>query len=125
MAVDLPLLTAVQAWRFAGFGFLALFVYGVLPGIFAWPAGLGDMMIGLTAPWVALALARRPAFAASPLASGGSVSARGLLGRAGAVLPGALPGLDEPGAVAARRVCWAARPGPPGAWRLARAVLGR
>ena len=67
MAADLPLLTALQAWRFAGFGFLALFAYGVLPGSFAWPAGLGDMAIGLTAPWVALALARRPAFAASRL----------------------------------------------------------
>jgi len=67
MAADLPLLTAVQAWRFAGFGFLALFAYGVLPGSFAWPAGLGDMAIGLTAPWLALILARRPAFAASRL----------------------------------------------------------
>ncbi len=41
LAGDLPLLTAVQAWRFAGFGFIALMVYGVLPGSFAWPAGLG------------------------------------------------------------------------------------
>ena len=65
MSADLPLLTAVQAWRFAGFGFLALSAHGVLPGSFAWPAGLGDMAIGLTAPWVALTLARRPAFAAS------------------------------------------------------------
>jgi hypothetical protein len=65
MAADLPLLTAVQAWRFAGFGFLALFAHGVLPGVFAWPAGLGDNAIGLTAPWVALTLARRTAFAAS------------------------------------------------------------
>ena len=65
MAADLPLLTAVQAWRFAGFGFLALFAHGVLPGVFAWPAGLGDMAIGLTAPWLALTLARRPGFAAS------------------------------------------------------------
>ena len=37
----------------------------MLPGSFAWPAGLGDMAIGLTAPWVARAVARRPAFAAS------------------------------------------------------------
>jgi hypothetical protein len=65
MTADLPLLTAVQAWRFAGFGFLALSAHGVLPGAFAWPAGLGDMAIGLTAPWVALTLARRPAFGAS------------------------------------------------------------
>jgi hypothetical protein len=65
--VSLPLITAVQAWRWAGFGFLALLAYGVLPGAFAWPAGLGDMAIGITAPWVALALVRRPAFATSPL----------------------------------------------------------
>jgi hypothetical protein len=67
MAGDLPLLTAVQAWRFAGFVFIALYVYGVLPGVFAWPAGLGNMAIGATAPWMALALIRRPGFAASRL----------------------------------------------------------
>jgi hypothetical protein len=67
LAIDLPLVTAVQAWRFAGFGFLALYAYDVLPPLFAWPAGLGDMAIGLTAPWVALALARRGGFATDPL----------------------------------------------------------
>ncbi len=41
--------------------------YGVLPGRFAWPAGLGDMAIGLTAPWIVLALVRRPSFVASRL----------------------------------------------------------
>ena len=40
---DLSLLTAIQAWRFAGFAFIALYAYGVLPGNFAWPAGLGDI----------------------------------------------------------------------------------
>src|SRR5262249_48315467 len=64
---DLPLLTALQAWRFAGFGFLSLYAYGVLPGDFIWSAGLGDIAIGLTAPWVALALVRRPGFAGSRL----------------------------------------------------------
>jgi hypothetical protein len=64
---DLPLLTALQAWRFAGFGFIALYAYNVLPGAFAWPAGLGDMAIGLTAPWLALTLIRRPALASSRL----------------------------------------------------------
>jgi hypothetical protein len=62
---DLRLLTAIQAWRWAGFSFIGLYVYGVLPGRFAWPAGLGDMAIGLTAPWITLALVRRPGFAAS------------------------------------------------------------
>lgn len=46
-------------------GFLALYTYGVLPGIFAWPAGLGDIAIGVTAPWVLVALIRQPRFAAT------------------------------------------------------------
>jgi hypothetical protein len=64
LAVDVRLLTAIQAWRFAGLGFIALYAQGVLPGLFAWPAGLGDIAIGVTAPWVMLALIRRPGFAA-------------------------------------------------------------
>ena len=62
---DLALMTGIQAWRFAGLGFIALYAYGVLPGAFAWPAGLGDIAIGVTAPWIAAALIRHPAFAAS------------------------------------------------------------
>lgn len=60
LSADLRLLTAIQGWRAAGLGFLALYVHGVLPGLFALPAGLGDMAIGFTAPWVALALIRQP-----------------------------------------------------------------
>ncbi len=67
MSVDLPVMAGIQAWRFAGLGFIALYAYGVLPGLFAWPAGLGDMAIGVTAPLVIFALRRRPAFAASKL----------------------------------------------------------
>ena len=67
LTLDLRLLIGIQAWRFAGFGFLALYVYHVLPAGFAAPAGLGDMAVGLTAPWLLVALARRPAFAASRL----------------------------------------------------------
>jgi hypothetical protein len=67
LAADLPLITAIQGWRVAGFGFLALYAHGVLPGLFAWPAGLGDIAIGVTAPWVMRSLAGRPRFAASPL----------------------------------------------------------
>lgn len=63
-SIDLRLITGVQAWRAAGFGFLALYVHGVLPGFFVWPAGLGDIAIGLTAPYVALAFTRRPEYAA-------------------------------------------------------------
>lgn len=67
LSIDLPVAAGIQAWRFAGLGFIALYVYGVLPGLFAWPAGLGDMAIGITAPFVVLALRRRPAFAAGKL----------------------------------------------------------
>ena len=65
LAADLRLIMAIQAWRFAGLGFLALYTHGVLPGIFAWPAGLGDIAIGVTAPWLLVALIREPDFAAS------------------------------------------------------------
>lgn len=67
LSADLRLMAGMQAWRFAGLGFLALYAHGVLPGFFAWPAGLGDMAIGVTAPWVILALIQRPSFKSSPL----------------------------------------------------------
>jgi hypothetical protein len=44
-----PLLIAMQSYRIAGRGFIALMVLGQLPAIFAIPAGLGDLAIGLTA----------------------------------------------------------------------------
>src|ERR1700722_7922073 len=52
LGADLRLVTVIQAWRWAGFGFLALYAHGVLPGLFAFPAGLGDMAIGVSAPWM-------------------------------------------------------------------------
>jgi hypothetical protein len=65
LGADLRLLAAVQAWRWAGFNFLSLYAHGILPGLFAFPAGLGDMAIGVTAPWIVLGLIRRPSFATS------------------------------------------------------------
>ena len=65
LSLDLRLIAVIQAWRWAGLGFISLYAYNVLPGIFALPAGLGDMAIGFTAPWVILALVRRPDFATS------------------------------------------------------------
>jgi len=65
LTADLRFLTATQAWRFGGFVFLALYAYGVLPGYFALPAGIGDMAIGAAAPWMLMGLAREPGFAAS------------------------------------------------------------
>jgi len=65
LSVDPRVIVGIQAWRWAGFGFINLYFYKVLPGIFAWPAGLGDMAIGVTAPLMLSALLRRPDFAAS------------------------------------------------------------
>ena len=65
LSLDLRLIAGIQAWRFAGLGFLSLYAHNVLPGVFALPAGFGDMAIGFTAPWIILALARRPDFATS------------------------------------------------------------
>jgi hypothetical protein len=50
-------LTFVQSWRIAGFTFLVLYAAGILPGVFALPAGWGDIAIGATAPLAALKLA--------------------------------------------------------------------
>ena len=52
LGVDVRLVTSLQAWRVAGFVFLPLLFFGHLPGLFAWPAGLGDVAVGLAAPWV-------------------------------------------------------------------------
>jgi hypothetical protein len=65
LSADLRLVSAVQGWRWAGFGFLSLYAHGIVPGLFAFPAGLGDMAIGFTAPWMVLGLIRHPSFVTS------------------------------------------------------------
>jgi hypothetical protein len=57
-AVPLAALHALQAWRVLGVVFVVLLAQGQLPAHFALPAGWGDVFVGLTAPFVALALAR-------------------------------------------------------------------
>jgi hypothetical protein len=57
LSLDPRLATLVHAWRAAGFMFLALAAYGILPRTFALPAGWGDIAIGITAPFVAAYLA--------------------------------------------------------------------
>jgi hypothetical protein len=57
MSLSPRVLTIVQSWRIAGFVFLVLAAYGILPEIFARSAGWGDIFIGATAPLVALKLA--------------------------------------------------------------------
>lgn len=50
-------LIALNGWRFIGLGFLMAYQEGLLPGGFAWPAGLGDIAMAATAPWVAARVA--------------------------------------------------------------------
>src|SRR4030095_196693 len=59
LSLDLRLLTAMQAWRIIGAMFLVLMTFRLLPGTFAWPAGVGDIIVGAYAPFVVLAISRR------------------------------------------------------------------
>lgn len=65
LAQDIETLTMLQHWRVLGFGFLLLYAHGVLPGLFAWPAGIGDIAIGFAAPLVIMRLRKDPAYATS------------------------------------------------------------
>lgn len=47
-------LTAIQTYRILGVSFLTLHAQGLLPATFAFPAGYGDILVGATAPFVAL-----------------------------------------------------------------------
>lgn len=49
LGVDPRMLVAIQAWRVIGIMFLALYAFGLLPGLFAWPAGVGDVAVGVAA----------------------------------------------------------------------------
>jgi hypothetical protein len=53
-------LIGIQLYRALGATFLILYATGKLPGLFAWPAGLGDVLVGVLAPVVAVAYARAP-----------------------------------------------------------------
>ena len=67
-AVPQPLLVGVQLYRALGVIFLILYATGKLPSLFAWPASIGDIAIGLLAPIVGLAYAQAPHKAASLVA---------------------------------------------------------
>ena len=57
LSLDPRILTLAHSWRIVGFTFVLLEARGVLPAIFALPAGYGDMAIGATATLVAWTLA--------------------------------------------------------------------
>jgi hypothetical protein len=51
-------IVSVQVYRVEGLIFLTLYAGGWLPGAFAWPAGVGDVIVGLLAPVVGVAYMR-------------------------------------------------------------------
>ncbi len=106
---DLRFLTLLQAWRVVGFAFLPLYFCGVLPGLFAWPAGVGDVLVGLSAPLVVFALSRDPAFAASRAFVAWNVLGLADFAVAGAtatLASGAIPGLVVGGVTSAPMELW-------------------
>lgn len=56
LSLNVRTLTFAQSWRLAGLLFVVLQAYGVLPAIFALPAGYGDMAVGATASLAAVRL---------------------------------------------------------------------
>ena len=46
-------LIRLHLWRLVGAVFLWLMVRGQVPALWALPAGIGDILIGVTAPWIA------------------------------------------------------------------------
>ena len=57
-AVPQAWIVGIQVYRIIGAIFLTLLASGHLPAAFAMPAGVGDTLVGLLAPLVALAVAR-------------------------------------------------------------------
>lgn len=55
----LPALAAANIWRLTGVVFIVLTLQGQLAAHFAWPAGIGDVAIGLAAPIVGWAIWKR------------------------------------------------------------------
>ena len=68
-AVPQQWLVGVQVFRALGAIFLILSATGTLPRLFALPAGVGDIFVGLSAPVVGLAYARAPQKAAGLVAA--------------------------------------------------------
>ena len=57
LSVSPVFLITLNGWRFIGLGFLMGYSEGLLPGGFAFPAGLGDIAMAATAPWIAARVA--------------------------------------------------------------------
>jgi len=109
LAQDIKTLTMLQLWRVVGFSFLLLYAHEILPGLFAWPAGVGDVLVGLTAPLVVARLAADSTFAHSPRFIAfhvlGLLDFVGAIGAA-ALTAGAFPALIPGGLTSASMELW-------------------
>lgn len=56
--LDIAELTALQSWRVIGGSFLFGWSLNFLPTVFVMPAALGDIAVGIAAPFAAIALAK-------------------------------------------------------------------
>ena len=68
-AVPQQWLVGIQLYRVLGGVFVVLFAAGRLPGLFALPAGLGDLAVGLLAPLIARSWVHHPRESASVVRS--------------------------------------------------------
>ena len=92
-AAPLNWLVGVQVYRILGFIFLRLWSHGLLPVYFALPAGIGDMLVGVTALPLAFAL-RSDSQLARRLALGWNIF--GILDLVNAVTMGITTALAQP-----------------------------
>jgi hypothetical protein len=58
LSLDTGILVIVHSWRMLGLGFLFLYAHEVLPGLFAWLAGLGDAVAAAGATLIGINLLR-------------------------------------------------------------------
>ena len=56
LSIDTGYLVILHSWRMVGMGFLFLYAHDVLPGLFAWLAGVGDMLAATGAVLIGTAL---------------------------------------------------------------------
>jgi len=66
LSANLQFLALAQTWRVGGLVFVILYGRGILPGVFALPAGWGDFAIGVTAPLIAWLVASRKTYLKKP-----------------------------------------------------------
>lgn len=52
-AIPVPWIVGIQFYRIVGYGFIILWQMNLLPAFFAFSAGIGDMVVGFAAPFVA------------------------------------------------------------------------